>query len=63
MSPSTARHSLTDFVNLKIKAAQFFKGAYKGRICVRIFIEIVLIYVSVSASVIPKKGIMPLFMA
>jgi hypothetical protein len=31
---------MTDFVNLKIKSAQYFRGAYRGRMCVRIFIEI-----------------------
>jgi hypothetical protein len=31
---------LTDFVNLKIKSTQFFKGAPRGRMCVRIFIEV-----------------------
>jgi hypothetical protein len=30
---------VTDFVNLKIKSAQCFEGAYRGRMCVRIFIE------------------------
>jgi hypothetical protein len=30
---------MTDFINLKIKSAQCFGGAYKGRMYVRIFIE------------------------
>jgi hypothetical protein len=30
---------VTDFVNLKIKSAQCFRGAYRDRMCVRIFIE------------------------
>jgi hypothetical protein len=30
---------VTDFVNLKIKSAQCFGGAYRDRMCVRIFIE------------------------
>jgi hypothetical protein len=29
---------VTDFVNLKIKPAQFFRGAHRGRVCVRVFI-------------------------
>jgi hypothetical protein len=29
---------MTDFVNLKIKPVQFFRDAYRGRVCVRIFI-------------------------
>jgi hypothetical protein len=29
---------VTEFVNLKIKSTQFFKGAHRGRICVRAFI-------------------------
>jgi hypothetical protein len=29
---------MTDFVNLKIKSAQSFRGAHKGKIYVRIFI-------------------------
>ncbi len=31
---------MIDFVNLKIKSAQFFRGAYKGRMCVRVFIGV-----------------------
>jgi hypothetical protein len=31
---------MTDFVNLKIKPAQFFGGARRGRIYVRVFIEV-----------------------
>jgi hypothetical protein len=29
-----------DFVNRKIKSAQFFRGAHKGRVCVRVFIQV-----------------------
>jgi hypothetical protein len=29
---------MTDFVNLKIKSAQSFRGAHKGKMYVRIFI-------------------------
>jgi hypothetical protein len=28
-----------DFVNLKIKSAQSFGDAHKGRVCMRVFIE------------------------
>jgi aspartate carbamoyltransferase catalytic subunit len=31
---------VTDFVNLKIKSAQSFGGAHRGRVCVRVFIEV-----------------------
>jgi hypothetical protein len=31
---------VTDFVNLKIKLAQSFRCAYRGRVCVRMFIEV-----------------------
>jgi hypothetical protein len=31
---------VTDFVNLKIKSVQSFRGAHRGRMCVRVFIEI-----------------------
>jgi hypothetical protein len=31
---------VTDFVNLKIKSAQSFRGANKGRVCVRVFIRV-----------------------
>jgi hypothetical protein len=31
---------VTDFVNLKIKPIQYFRVAYKIRMCVRIFIEV-----------------------
>jgi hypothetical protein len=30
---------LTDFVNLKIKSVQFFRGAYRCMVCVRVLIE------------------------
>jgi hypothetical protein len=30
----------TDFMNLKIKLIQSFKGAHRGRICVHVFIEV-----------------------
>jgi hypothetical protein len=30
---------VTDFVNLKIKSTQFFEGAHRGRVCVRVFIR------------------------
>jgi hypothetical protein len=30
---------LTDFVNLKIKPVQFFRGAYRYMVCVRVLIE------------------------
>jgi hypothetical protein len=29
-----------DFVNLKIKPAQFFEVAYRGSMCVHVFIEV-----------------------
>jgi hypothetical protein len=31
---------VTDFVNLKIKPAQFFGGAHRGRVCVLVFIGV-----------------------
>jgi hypothetical protein len=31
---------VTDFVNLKIKSAQSFRGAHRGRVCVCVFIEV-----------------------
>jgi hypothetical protein len=31
---------VTDFVNLKIKPAQSFEGAHRGRMCVRVFIGV-----------------------
>jgi hypothetical protein len=36
-APSIARRSLTDFVNLKIKPAQSFRGAHRGKVGVRVF--------------------------
>jgi hypothetical protein len=30
---------MTDFMNLKIKSAQFFRVAHKDRVCVNIFVE------------------------
>jgi hypothetical protein len=32
---------MTDFINLKIKAAQSFEYTHKNRICVCVFIEII----------------------
>jgi hypothetical protein len=32
--------SLTDFVNLKIKLTHSFVGAYRGMLCVRVFIRV-----------------------
>jgi hypothetical protein len=29
-----------NFMNLKIKLAQSFKGVYRGRVCVHVFIEV-----------------------
>jgi hypothetical protein len=31
---------VTDFVNLKIKSAQSYEGAHRGRVCVYVFIGI-----------------------
>jgi hypothetical protein len=31
---------VTDFMNLKIKPAQSFEGAHRGRVCVRVFIGV-----------------------
>jgi hypothetical protein len=31
---------VTDFVNLKIKSAQFFGGGHRSRVCVRVFIGV-----------------------
>jgi hypothetical protein len=31
---------VTDFVNLKIKSAQSFRGAHRGSVCVHIFIRL-----------------------
>jgi hypothetical protein len=40
MSPLIAGRSLIDFVNLKIKMTQCFKGAHRGRIYMHIFIGV-----------------------
>jgi hypothetical protein len=31
---------VTDFVNLKIKSTQSFRCAYRGRVCIRVLIEV-----------------------
>jgi hypothetical protein len=31
---------VTNFMNLKIKPAQSFRGAHRGRVCVRVFIGV-----------------------
>jgi hypothetical protein len=38
--PSTVRHSLIDFINLKIKSTQSFRDAHMCRIYIRIFIGV-----------------------
>jgi hypothetical protein len=37
---STASHPLTNFINIKIKLAYFFKNTHKNRICKHIFIGV-----------------------
>jgi hypothetical protein len=32
---------VTDFVNLKIKPTQFFKGVYRDRLCMNVFIKMI----------------------
>jgi hypothetical protein len=31
---------VSDFMNLKIKSTQSFRGAYRGRLCARVFTEV-----------------------
>jgi hypothetical protein len=31
---------VTDFMNLKIKLTQSFRVAYRGRVCIRVFIDV-----------------------
>jgi hypothetical protein len=31
---------MTDFVNVKIKSTWYFKSAYRGRMCVYVFIRV-----------------------
>jgi hypothetical protein len=33
---------MTDFVNLKIKLIQSFRGVYTSMVCVRVFIEVIV---------------------
>jgi hypothetical protein len=42
---------VTDFINLKIKSAQFFRCAHKNRMCVHIFI--IYLFVCVSKKIWP----------
>jgi hypothetical protein len=47
---------MTDFVNLKIKPAQSFGGAYMGRVCVCIYMgECSYVYEYLYLSCISKK--------
>jgi hypothetical protein len=47
---------VTDFVNLKIKPAQYFEGAHKDRVCVRIFIWVSAhTYMSICICTVLKK--------
>jgi hypothetical protein len=41
---------VTDFVNLKIKSAQFFRCAHRGRVCMCVFI-VVSVYTCMSICV------------
>jgi hypothetical protein len=41
---------VTDFVNLKIKSAQFFRGVHRGRVCMCMFI-VVSVYTCMSICV------------
>jgi hypothetical protein len=38
--PVDSETLLTDLVNLKIKLAQSFGGAHRGRVCIRVFIGV-----------------------
>jgi hypothetical protein len=38
---------VTNFVNLKIKSAQSFKYDYRGRVCVHMFIEVLLTCINI----------------
>jgi hypothetical protein len=31
---------VTDFMNFKIKPAQSFRGAHRGKVCIRVFIRV-----------------------
>jgi hypothetical protein len=61
---------VTDFVNLNIKPAQSFEGAHKGKMCVRMFIEVsartcmsICVYtvflkkITISVMLVPKKSL------
>jgi hypothetical protein len=39
---------VTDFMNLKFKSTQFFECAHMDRVCVRVFIEKILIYIYIN---------------
>jgi hypothetical protein len=47
--------TVTDFVNLKIKSTQSFRGGYMGRICVYVFIQMsihIYIYISICICIV-----------
>jgi hypothetical protein len=47
---------MTDFVNLKIKSAQSFKGTHMSRVCIRVFIEVnVRTYISICICIVFLK--------
>jgi hypothetical protein len=47
---------VTDFVNLKIKPAQFFEVAYRGRMCVHVFIGVSAhTYISIYVCIVFQK--------
>jgi hypothetical protein len=50
---------VTDFVNLKIKPAQSFRGAHKGRVCVCVFIGVsakMCMSICICTMFLKKKG-------
>jgi hypothetical protein len=50
---------VTDFVNLKIKSAQSFKCVNRGRVCVRVFIEVsarICMSICVCTVILKKKN-------
>jgi hypothetical protein len=47
---------ITDIVNLKIKSAQSFRGAHKGRVCMCVFLEVSDVGISIYICIVFLKN-------
>jgi hypothetical protein len=54
---------MTDFINLKIKSAQYFRCVYRDMMCVRVFIEMSAhTYINIYIYTVSNKTTVTLFL-